>query len=126
MADGGGNQKVLTGSQSGAIKRNPASSKGAHLLPIDEEEVVLRLHEEQVDHLEALGDEEDDDEDLEGHPRADHVHAVERAGDGHEEEEFVLSLVEDHPPRTDEVQEEEEDGGESTRNLEDHIRKATR
>ena len=38
--------KVLTGSQSGAIKRHPASSKAAHLLPIDEEEVVLRLHEE--------------------------------------------------------------------------------
>ena len=41
--------------------------KRARLLPIQEEEVVLRLDVEQVGGVEELGDEEDGDEGDEGH-----------------------------------------------------------
>ena len=99
MADEGGNQKVLTCSQSMKKRsccvctRSKSIIRDAIRKVIRDAINVTHLHEEQVNHLKALGDEEDDDEDLEGHPRAHHVHTVGRAGDWHEEEELVLGLV---------------------------------
>ena len=45
------------------------ASAAARLFPVDEEDVVRRLREEDVDHVQALGTEEARDEDLQGRAR---------------------------------------------------------
>ena len=80
---------------------------GCRLLPIDEEEVVVGLHGEDVGHVQQLGGEHARDEGLERHEAnvGEAVSGVLRQ----EEVDLRLALVQDRPPHGHKVEDGEEE-----------------